>query len=131
MAHSLQKSASQSAEIRVFWVIDLNDTPWIDSSPNGLAIKFDLLLRTHDSKRKKSTKLAVVLNRLFIVLLHIIGEVVHGDVIVLDILHDLHPNLNIQRMVSWVCAHPLLETTQLAWSQRISFANNGDDVYAG
>lgn len=94
MAHSLQKSASQSAKIRVFWIIDLDDAPRIYSSPNGLAVKFDLLLRAHDSKREKSAELAVVLNRLFIVLLHVIGKVVHGDVIVFNILHDLRTNVN-------------------------------------
>lgn len=34
-------------------------------------------------------KLAVILNSLFVVFLNIIGEVVDGDVVVLDILHDL------------------------------------------
>ena len=35
---------------------------------------------------------AVILNSLLIVFLNIIGEVVNGDVVVLDILHDLCKN---------------------------------------
>jgi len=72
-------------------IIDLDDAPRIDSSANRLAIQFNLLLRAYNGKGEESTKLAVVLNGFFVILLNIIGEVVHGNVIVLDILHDLNP----------------------------------------
>jgi hypothetical protein len=104
----LEQSASQPAEIRVFWVVDLSNTPRVYPGTNWLSINFNLFLRPNDGEGKKSlygilcqilqachngdatyAEFAVVLDSLFVILLHVVGEVVDWNVVVLDVLHDL------------------------------------------
>jgi hypothetical protein len=47
-----KNSPSKSDEITVARVVDLNQTPRVYSSPNGLTVDFNFFLRTDDSKRK-------------------------------------------------------------------------------
>ena len=60
------------------------------------------------------TELAVVLNRLLVILLDVVGEVVHRDVVVLDVLHNA-----------------LLEATELTGGKRVGLADDRDDINAG
>lgn len=50
----IEKCASQSAEVRVFGVVDLSDTPGIDPCSDRLAINLDFFLRTNNGKGKES-----------------------------------------------------------------------------
>lgn len=49
----LQEGTPQPAEVRVLRVVDLCDTPWVYPSPYGLAVNFDLFLRSDDREGKK------------------------------------------------------------------------------
>lgn len=116
--NSLQQSASQPAEVRVFRVIDLGNTPGVYPGTNGLPVTFNLLLATHNGKRKKRLRKSVlkrkscpdedvtyaeftiVLDGFLVILLNIIREVVDRNVKVLDVLHDLEKKKNNEHRAS-------------------------------
>lgn len=78
-----------------------------------------------------NAELAVVLDSLLVVLLNVVGEVVHGYIVIFDVLHDLNDRtLRHVKGEELDMAYPLLEATELARSQRISLANDGDDINA-
>ena len=96
----------QTAEVRVLGVVDLGDTPRVDACTNRLAVNHDLLFRADDRegeqgleargqlmgrvpRRGTYAKLAVLLDGLLVVLFDVVREVVDGDVVVLDVLHNL------------------------------------------
>ena len=87
-------------------VVDLGDTPRVDACTNRLAVNHDLLFRADDRegeqgleargqlmgrvpRRGTYAKLAVLLDGLLVIFLNVVREVVDGDVVVLDVLHDL------------------------------------------
>ena len=76
-------------------------------------------------------QLAVINDSVFIVLLNIVREVVDGDVVVLDILHDLCQK-RIDSTFSVLPAsqptHTLLEDLELTGSERVGLSNDGDDI---
>ena len=91
----------------MLWVVNLGNTPRVDPGTDGLAIDLDLLLRTNDGEGHHGlnrvfnelsfgdcetwtyAKLAVVLNGILVILFNVVREVVHGDVVVLDVFHNL------------------------------------------
>lgn len=89
----------------MFGVVDFSDTPGVDSCTDRLPVNLNLLLGPNNGKRKKGlervkryrnysqkityTEFTVVLDGFFVILLDIIRKVVHGDVIVFNVLHDL------------------------------------------
>lgn len=50
----LEQSRAESAEVGVLWVVDLCQTPRVDTSADKLAIHLNLFLRTNDGKWKKN-----------------------------------------------------------------------------
>lgn len=126
---ALQESTTETAEVAVLRVVDLSNTPGVDPGADGLAVNLNLLLRTNDREGHHRAELAVVLNGILVVFLHVVREVVNGDIIVLDVLHDLpifmdtHFELNLMPST-----YPLLEATQLTRRQRIGLANDGDHI---
>lgn len=42
--HILQKGTPETAEVRMFWVVHLSDTPGVNSGTNGLSINLNFLL---------------------------------------------------------------------------------------
>lgn len=107
--HLPKQSTPQSAEVRVLRIVNLNDAPWVYSGTDGLSVYLNLLFRADNGERHHtlenpgcqllvSTALrdrtypqfAVVLNRFLIILLDVVGEVVDGNIVVVDILHNLN-----------------------------------------
>lgn len=85
---AVKKSATDSKEIRVSRVLDLDYTPWVLSGANLAVINLNEILRTDDGERHQATELSIFFNGVLIILLNIIGEVIDGDAVVLNIFHD-------------------------------------------
>lgn len=90
----------------MFRIVDLDKAPRIDATAHQLAVDFNLFLGAHNGEWKKClglgeiygrnkstreayTKLAVVSNGIFIILLNIVREVVHRNTVMLNVFHDL------------------------------------------
>lgn len=95
-------------------VVDLNNTPGVLTSANLTTANLNDVLRADNSKRHESAQLGVLLDGVLIILINIIREVVDGDSVVLNILHD-----------------QLLRLGQLGGSKGVGTANDGDDVDTG
>lgn len=111
---AVQKSRSDGEEVRVTRVVNLDNTPRVLASANLAAANLNNILRADNGERHEAAELSVFLDGIFIVLLDIVGEVVYGDTVVLDVLHD-----------------ELLRLGQLGGGQGIGTANDGDDVASG
>lgn len=109
--HLPKQSTPQSAEVRVLRIVNLNDAPWVYSGTDGLSVYLDLLFRADNGERHHSledagcqlftsttsrdstyAQFTVILNCILIIFLDVVGEVVDGDIVVVDILHDLNKN---------------------------------------
>jgi hypothetical protein len=66
----------------------LNDPPRVSSDPHRLPVNLDLLFRSYDCEGQQGSQLLVLGNGFVVVLLGIIGEVVDGDLVMVDVLHD-------------------------------------------
>lgn len=110
----------------MFGVVDLGDTPRVDPSTNRLSVDFNLFLGADDGKGEESlntqktlrmihrteemqthSEFTVVLDRLFIILFHVIGKIINGDVIMLDVFHDLKENIRKHQASCNTAAHTL------------------------
>ena len=107
----VEQCGSETSKVRVFGVVNLDDTPGVFACSDGLAIDNDVLFGSNDGERHKTAKLGVVGNRLFVVLLDVVREVVDRDAVVFNVLPD-----------------SLLELLSLAESHRVGLADDGDDV---
>ena len=87
----------------------LMDSPSADS----LTIHLDHVLGPDDSEGHEPTELGILFDGVFVVFLDVVWEVVDGDAVVLDILHD-----------------QFLALHQLERRERVRFADDGDDVDA-
>ncbi|KAI6748223.1 hypothetical protein HG531_008765 [Fusarium graminearum] len=85
---AVEQRRSNSEEIGVTWVVNLNNTPRVVTGANLTATNLNNILRSDNSKGHKATKLSVLLNSVLVILLNIVGEVVDGNAVVLDILHN-------------------------------------------
>lgn len=113
----VQQSRPEPSEIRMLGVVDLDYSPWVTATSDLLTVGIDDLFRADDGEweeglrykwsahchsrpgqlRKASyPKFTVVLNRVLIILLNVVGEVVDGNLVVFDILHDLAKRPNIR-----------------------------------
>jgi hypothetical protein len=84
-----ENGSTQASEVRVMRVINFNHAPRIDTSSDGLSVNLDFLFGPNNGERKKRAQLHIVLDGIFIIFLDVVGEVVDGDVIVFNVLHDL------------------------------------------
>lgn len=84
-----KESTSQTGKVRVVRVVHFDDTPRVSPSSHRLAVNQNLLLGTDNRKWKKGTEGRVVSNSLLVIFFGVIGEVVDGNTIVLDIFHYL------------------------------------------
>jgi len=111
---AVEKSTSNGEEVGVAGVIHLNDTPGVLTCPYPSAIDLNNVFGSNNGERHQATKLGVLLDRVLIVLLNVVGEVVHGDTVVLNVLHD-----------------QLLRLCQLGGCEGVGLSDDGDDVAAG
>lgn len=108
---AVQKGGSNGKEIRMARVVDLDNTPRVLASANLATTDLNNVLRTDNGKRHQSTKLSVLLHGVFVILINIVRKVVHGNSVVLDILHD-----------------ELLGFGKLSGCERIGTADDGNNV---
>lgn len=111
---AVKKSAADGQEVRVTGVLNVHDTPRILPGPHLLAVNLNEVLGANNGKRHQTTKLSILLHGVLVVLLDIVGEVVHGNAVVLNILHD-----------------KLLGFGQFGRGERVGLADDGDDVDTG
>ena len=95
-------------------VLDLNNTPWILPSPHAAPINFKHVFRANNREGHQPTELSILLHSILIVFLDVVWEIVDGYSVVLNVFHD-----------------QLLRLSQLGGRQRISLADNWDDVDTG
>jgi hypothetical protein len=108
---AVKKGGTDGQEVRVTWVIDLNNTPWVLARANLAASDLNDVLGTNNGEWHESSQLSVLLDGILIVLLDVVGEVVDGDAVVLDILHN-----------------KLLGLGELGGSQGVGATDDGDNV---
>lgn len=111
---AVQQSGSNSKEVGVTRVINLHHTPWILAGADLAAANLHNIFRTNNSEGHQSTKLGVLLHSILIILLNIVGEVVHGNAVVLNVLH-----------------YELLRFSEFGRCQGVRTTNHGDDIDAG
>lgn len=85
----VQQRTSKASKVRVSRVVHFDDSPWVRSCSNGLPIHDNLFLGANDGKRHQTPQFAVVCNRLLVVLFNVVGKVVDGDAVILNVLHNL------------------------------------------
>ena len=111
---TVEESRPDRQEVRVARVVDLDNTPGVLASSDLATTDLNDVLRANNGERHEPTEFGVLLDSVLVVLLDIVREVVNGDSVVLNILHD-----------------QLLGLGQLTRRQGISATNHGDDVDAG
>ena len=110
---AVQQCGSNGEEVRVARVVNLHNTPWVLTGPNCAATDLNSILRTDNSEGHEASKFGVLLDGVLIVLFDVVGEVVHRNTVVFDILHD-----------------QLLRFGQLTGGQGVRATDDGDDVDA-
>lgn len=111
---AVQQRRSNGEEVRVARVVNLHNTPWVLASTDCAAANLNALLRTDNSEWHQTSKLSILLNGVLVILLDIVRKVIHGDTVVLNVLHD-----------------ELLGLRKLGGRQGVGAANDGDDVDTG
>lgn len=111
---AVKQSGSDGQEVGVAGIVNLHDTPWVLASADLAATNLNDFLRANDGEGHQAPELGVLLNCVLVVLFDIIGEIVDGDTVVLDILHD-----------------QLLRLGQFGGGQGVGATDDGDDVDAG
>jgi hypothetical protein len=108
---AVEKSASDGKEIGVTRVLDLDNTPGVLPGANLLSTDFQNFFRTNDGKWHKTTEFCILFNGVLVIFFDVVWEVVNGDAIVLNVLHN-----------------ELLGLGQFSRSEGISLADDGDDI---
>ena len=85
---AVKQCGTNSQEVGMTGVIDLDNTPGILPSTDFATTDLNYLFRAHNSEWHKSSELGILLNGILVVLLDIIREVVNGNTIVFDIFHN-------------------------------------------
>lgn len=111
---AVEQSTADSKEVGVARVLNLNNTPWVLARAHLTVIDCHEVIGSNNGERHESTQLSVLLNGVLIILLNVVGEVVDGDTVVFDILHD-----------------QLLGLGQFSRSEGVGLSNNGDNVDTG
>jgi hypothetical protein len=111
---AVEKGGSDREEVRVTRVVNLDNTPRILTGPNLATTNLNHIFGANNCKGHKTSELGILLDGVLIVLFDIVREVVHGDAVVLDILH-----------------HKLLRFGQFGGGKRIGTANDGNHIASG
>lgn len=111
---AVQQRAPDGQEVRVPRVVDLDDAPGILPRADAAAADLDDLLAADDGEGHQAAQLAVLLHRVFVIFFDVVGEIVHGDPVMLDVLHD-----------------ELLGLGQLRRGEGVGFSDDGDHVGHG
>lgn len=85
---AVEQGTANGQEVGVPGVLDLDNTPGVLSGAHFPVINLDKVLGANNSKGHQSTELGVLLHGILVILLNIVGEVVDGDAVVFDVLHN-------------------------------------------
>lgn len=108
---AVKKGGADGEEVRVARVIDFNNAPGVLASTNSAAANLNNVFGANDGERHQSAKLSVLLDGVLVIFIDVVGEVVDGNTVVLDIFHN-----------------KLLRLSKLSGSEGIGAADNGDNV---
>lgn len=111
---AVKKGGSDGQEIRVAGVVNLDDAPGILAGSDTAAVNLDDFFGADDSEGHETSELGILLDGVLIILLDVVGKVVDGDPVVLNVLHD-----------------QLLGFGQFGGGQGVGTADDGDDVDSG
>jgi hypothetical protein len=111
---AVEKGGSNGEEVGVAGVINLNDTPGILAGADLATTNLDNILGANNGEWHETSQLGILLNSVLVILLDIVREVVDGNSVVLNVLHD-----------------QLLGLGQLSGSKGVGATDDGDDVDAG
>lgn len=111
---AVQQGGSNGEEVGVARVINLHNAPWVLSGADLATTDLNSVLGTNYGEGHQTPELGILLDRILVVLFDIIREVVDGDAVVLDILHD-----------------QLLRLGELGGGQGVGATDDGNDVDAG
>lgn len=111
---AVQQGRANGQKVGVTRVVNLDNTPWVLASADFAATDLDNVLGADNSERHQTTELGVLLDGVLVILLNVVGEVVDGDAVVLNVLHD-----------------QLLRLGKLGGGQRVGAANDGNNVDTG
>ena len=95
-------------------VLNLNDTPWVLARAHFPVVNLNEVFRSDNSEGHQSTELGVFLHSVLVILLDVIGEVVDGNAVVFNVLHD-----------------QLLGLGQFGGGERVGLSNDRNDVNTG
>lgn len=108
---AVEEGGPDGEEVGVAGIVDLNDAPGVLPRADPATANLDDVLRTDNGERHKTPQFSILLNSVLIILFNVVGEVVHGDPVMLDVLHD-----------------KLLGLGQLGGGEGVSATNNRDDI---
>ena len=111
---AVEKCRADGEEVRVTRVVDLHHAPRVLAGADLAAANLHHVLGADNSEGHEASKLRVLLDRVLVVLLDVVREVVHGDPVVLDVLHNQFLGLG-----------------KLARRQRVGAADDGYHVDTG
>lgn len=110
----VQERRADSGKVGVARVVDLNETPWVLPGTDLLAVDLNDILASDDGEGHEAAELGVLLDGVLVVLLNVVGEVVDGDAVVLNVLHD-----------------ELFRLGELCGGEGIGLADDGDKIAHG
>ena len=111
---TVQQSTTNGQEIRVSRVLNLDHTPRVLPCAYFSVLNLHEVFRSDDSERHQPTQFGILFHSILIILLDVVGEVVHGDTVVLNVLHN-----------------QLLGFGQFGRSQGIGLSNDGNNIDTG
>ncbi len=110
----MEESTSNGKEVRMSRILDFNHTPRILPGSHTTVVDLHDIFRANNREGHQPSQLRVLFHRVFVILLNVVGKVVDGYSVVLNVFH-----------------HELLRLGKLSRCERVSLANNGDDVDSG
>lgn len=111
---AVQQGRTNSQEVRVARVVDLDNTPRVLAGAHLAASNLHNVLGANNGKGHQAAKLGVLLDGVLVIFFDVVGEVVDGDAVMLDILHD-----------------QLLGLGELGGGKRVGPADDGNNVGTG
>ena len=108
---AVKESAANGEEVGVTRVLNLDNSPWVLACAHFAVIDLDEILGSNNGEGHQTTQLGILLHGVLVILLDVVGEVVDGDTVVLNVLHD-----------------QLLRLGQFGGGEGVGLSDNGNDV---
>lgn len=111
---TVQQGGANGQEVGMARVVHLHNAPRVLAGADLATTDLNSLLRSDYSERHQTPELGILLDRVLVVLLNVIGKVVNGNAVVLDVLHN-----------------QLLRLSELGGGKGVGATDDRDDVDAG